>query len=163
MKEAGFKGVSARTRAHTLKSGYLSQKFPKSHFALVILSWLWQNTGMSRWVLILFSTILGITLGLVYGWVIAPVQYIDVTPDGLRIDYRTDYVLMVAEAYRSEQEPALAARRLAVLGSQPPAIIAGEAYQYALQAGYEGSDLAAIQELSIALETWQPIPGANLP
>jgi len=118
---------------------------------------------MSRWILILFSIALGIALGLAYGWAIAPVQYTDITPDGLRIDYRTDYVLMTAEAYRSEQNPALAARRLAVLGSEPPAIIAEGAYDYARQAGYEEADLAAIQELAIALETWQPIPVTSAP
>ena len=118
---------------------------------------------MSRWLLVLFAVILGIALGLVYGWVIAPVQYTDITPDGLRTDYQTDYVLMVAEAYRGEQNLALAARRLAVLGSQPPAVIASEAYQYALQAGYEANDLNTLQELSIALETWQPVPGTSLP
>jgi hypothetical protein len=118
---------------------------------------------MSRWILILLSLLLGIALGLVYGWVIAPVQYTDITPDGLRIDYRTDYVLMAAEAYRSEQDPALAARRLALLGSEPPVIIAEGAYEYARQAGYGEADLAAIQELAIALETWQPIPVTSSP
>jgi len=118
---------------------------------------------MPRWIPILLFFIVGIVLGLVYGWVIAPVQYTDITPDGLRIDYRTDYVLMVAEAYRSEQDPALAARRLAVLGSQPPASIVEVAYDYARQAGYEASDLTTIQELSVALETWQPAPATPVP
>lgn len=118
---------------------------------------------MPRWLPILFFIILGIALGLIYGWVIAPVQYTDITPDGLRIDYRTDYVLMVAEAYRAEQDPALAARRLAVLGSEPPAVISGEAESFARQAGYPSDDLTLIQELSVGLQTWQPIPGASLP
>jgi hypothetical protein len=131
--------------------------------ALAILPCLWQNTGMFRWILILFSVVLGIALGLVYGWEIAPVQYTDITPDGLRIDYRTDYVLMVAEAYHGEQDLALAARRLAVLGSESPAAIAEGAYNYARQAGYEEADLTAIQELVIALETWQPISGISSP
>jgi len=118
---------------------------------------------MPRWIPILLFFILGIALGLIYGWVIAPVQYTDITPDGLRIDYRTDYVLMVAEAYRSEQDPGLASRRLAVLGSQPPAFIVDNAYDYARQAGYEASDLTTIQELSVALETWHPVPGTSAP
>ena len=100
-----------------------------SSFALVILPRLWQNNSMPRWFPILIAVPLGITLGLVYGWVIDPVQYTDITPDALRIDYRTDYVLMVAEAYHAEQDPALAAQRLAVLGSEPPAVIAREAYR----------------------------------
>ena len=131
--------------------------------ALVILSRLWQNTPMPRWLPILIAAILGLTLGLVYGWVINPVQYTDITPDALRIDYRTDYVLMVAEAYRTEQDPALAARRLAILGSEAPARFAEEAYNYAKQAAYSPDDLSLIQELDVALQAWQPILGTSLP
>jgi hypothetical protein len=118
---------------------------------------------MPRWISILIAALLGLALGLVYGWKIDPVQYTDITPDVLRIDYRTDYVLMVAEAYRAEQDPALAAQRLAMLGSEPPAIFAREAYDYARQAGYTADDLTLIQELVVALQAWQPIPGTNLP
>jgi hypothetical protein len=119
---------------------------------------------MPRWFITLIALALGISLGLVYGWIINPVQYTDVTPDALRIDFRTDYVLMVAEAFHTEQDPALAARRLAVLGSEPPSAIAAEAYDFARQTnGYPGDDLALIQELSVALQTWQPIPRTSLP
>jgi len=118
---------------------------------------------MPRWLIILIAILLGIVLGLVYGWVVDPVQYTDITPDALRIDYRTDYVLMVAEAYQAEEDPELASRRLAVLGSEPPVLIAGEAYAYAQQSAYPTDDLALIQELVVALETWQPIPGTSLP
>ena len=118
---------------------------------------------MPRWLPIFVAAILGLTLGLVYGWVINPVQYTDITPDALHIAYRTDYVLMVAEAYRAEQDPALAAQRLAVLGSNPPALIAGEAFHFAQQSAFPADDLALIQELAVALQTWQPIPGTSLP
>ena len=118
---------------------------------------------MSRWLPILIAVLLGFTLGLVYGWVIDPVQYTDITPDALRVDYRTDYVLMVAEAYQAEQDPALASQRLAVLGSDPPALIAGDAYNFAKQSAYSADDLALIQELAVALQTWQPIPVTSLP
>ena len=118
---------------------------------------------MPRWLTILIAILLGIVLGLVYGWVINPVQYTDITPDALRIDYRTDYVLMVAEAYQAEEDPGLASRRLAILGSEPPALIAGEAYAYAQQSAYPTEDLTLIQELVVALETVKPNPGTSLP
>ena len=118
---------------------------------------------MPRWISILIAALLGLALGLVYGWKIDPVQYTDITPDVLRIDYRTDYVLMVAEAYRAGQDPALAAQRLAVLGSEPPAVIAGDAYDFSKQSGYPAEDLALLQELVVALQAWQPIPGTSLP
>ena len=83
---------------------------------------------MPRWVSILLATLLGIVIGLLYGWVIDPVQFTDITPDALRIDYKTDYVLMVAEAYQTEQKEEVAARRLAILGSQSPALLVGGPY-----------------------------------
>jgi len=118
---------------------------------------------MPRWFPILIAIFLGVAIGLVYGWIIDPVQYTDITPDALRIDYRTDYVLMVAEAYHTEQDPATAAQRLAVLGSEPPAMIVGEAYNFARQSTYPGDDLTLIQDLAVAMQTWQPIPGTSLP
>ena len=47
---------------------------------------------MSRWTLPLLALLIGIALGLVYGWIISPVEYVDTTPDTLRADYRADYV-----------------------------------------------------------------------
>ncbi len=90
---------------------------------------------MSRWTLPLLALLIGIAFGLAYGWVISPVEYVDTTPDTFRADYRADYVLMVAEAYQTEQNPDLAVRRLAVLGSQAPGEIASQALADARQIG----------------------------
>jgi hypothetical protein len=46
---------------------------------------------MSRWTLFFIVLLLGLGLGLLYGWVINPVSYQDTTLDTLRIDYKTDY------------------------------------------------------------------------
>ncbi len=67
--------------------------------------------------MIIAAAIIGIGIGLTYGWVINPVVYTDVTPDALRADYRADYVLMVAEAYQSDQNPETAARRIAMIAT----------------------------------------------
>ncbi|NOH04145.1 MAG: hypothetical protein HND47_20315 [Chloroflexi bacterium] len=66
------------------------------------------------------ALILGAALGLVYGWALDPVEYTDVPPNILREDYRVDYVLMVAEAYRRDFDAETAARRIAVLGGRIP-------------------------------------------
>lgn len=118
---------------------------------------------MPRWIPTLIAALIGLALGILYGWRIDPVQYTDITPEVLRVDYRTDFVLMVAEAYHLEQDPALAAQRLAVFGSHPPALIAGEAYDYARQTAYAAEDLNLIQELTVALQSWQPGAGASQP
>lgn len=61
----------------------------------------------NRWLFIVAALIAGIALGLAYGWVIDPVDFFDLTPDTLRADYKADYVLMVAEAYRANRDPGL--------------------------------------------------------
>ncbi len=116
---------------------------------------------MPRWLPALIAAILGLAFGLVYGWVIDPVEYVDTTPDTLRADYRADYVLMVAEAYQTEQDPDLAARRLAVWGSQPPAELTAEGIDLARQFGFAQADISLMQKLETAMLTWQPVPDAG--
>jgi len=113
---------------------------------------------LKRWLPIIIIAILGIALGLSYGWLISPVEYTNVTPELLRSDFRTDYVLMVAEAYSVELDPELSSQRLAILGSEDPTILAAQAYEYARQNAYASDDLALIQELTLALQAWQPLP-----
>jgi hypothetical protein len=111
----------------------------------------------SRWLFVLISLIAGIGMGLAYGWLVDPVEYYDLTPDTLRADYKADYVLMVAEAYRVEQDPGLAARRLAVFGSQSPSSIAENGLAYAQSNGFADSDIALLQELFTAMQAWSGI------
>jgi len=112
----------------------------------------------TRWLFILIALIAGIGIGLSYGWVINPVNFFDLTPDTLRADYKTDYVLMTAEAYHTEQDPGLAARRLAIFGSQSPSTIASQGLDYARTHGFSDSDITSIQELVTALQAWSGIP-----
>jgi hypothetical protein len=111
----------------------------------------------SRWLFILIALVAGIGIGLAYGWFIDPVEFFDLTPDTLRADYKADYVLMVSEAYRSEQDPGLAARRLAILGSRSPSAIAAEGLAFARENGFADSDIVLIQELVTAMQAWSGI------
>ena len=111
----------------------------------------------TRWILIFTALILGIGAGLLYGWVIDPIEFIDLTPDTLRADYKTDYVLMTAEAYRVEQDPGTAARRLAIFGAQSPSAIATEALNYAQTNGFADAVIALIQDLVTAMQAWNGI------
>jgi hypothetical protein len=115
---------------------------------------------MKKWLWVLLALAAGIGLGLLYGWVIDPVDFVDLTPDTLRADFRADYILMVAEAYGSEHDLDLAARRLAIFGSDPPAEIAAQALQFGPSAGFSASEMSALEELVAALRTWQPSSGA---
>ena len=111
----------------------------------------------SRWPFILITLVAGIGIGLAYGWFVDPVEFFDLTPDTLRADYKADYVLMVAEAYRAEQDPGLAARRLAILGSRSPSAIATEGLAFARGNGFADSDIVLMQELVTAMQAWSGI------
>ncbi len=104
----------------------------------------------------LAGLILGTALGLLYGWVIRPVEYVDTTPDSLRADYRADYVLMVAEAYLGDGDLTLAQMRLAALGPQPPADLVIEAIQYGIDHDFPRADLETLNRLATALRTLAP-------
>jgi hypothetical protein len=110
-----------------------------------------------RWIFLLLALILGASLGLAYGWYIDPVDYFDLTPDTLRADYKADYVLMTAEAYSLEQDPGLAARRLAIFGTKSPFALANDGLTYARTNGFSDGDVALMQELVTALQSWSGI------
>jgi len=111
---------------------------------------------MSRLTKFLIAVILGAAAGLFYGWVVNPVEYVDIAPESLREDYKTDYVLMVGEAYQVDHDIGLAVRRLALLGSSAPTEIIANALNYGLQHDYASQDLSLIQLLAEGLLSWNP-------
>ena len=118
---------------------------------------------MRRWIWFSLAMLVGIAAGLYYGWQINPVKYVETTPATLRIDYQTDYILMVAEAYQAEGDLNTAARRLAVLGETPPAEIVRQAMIYAAQVLYADSDQDLLGKLASDFQTWDPLLEAPAP
>jgi hypothetical protein len=106
-----------------------------------------------------FTFVLGVVAGILYGWVVEPVEYTDVTPGILREDYRVDYVLMVAEAYQGEYDTRAAARRLAVLGSASPADTLSMTLEYARANKFSQQEISMLQELLSAMQAYQPSEG----
>ena len=106
---------------------------------------------MSRWVRFFLVLIIGFGIGLLYGWVIDPVEYVDTFPETLREDYKTDYVLMVAEIYQVERDIDLAVERLSYLGFIPPVSLLEDAMFFAIQSGYSPEDLSRLRNLSDGL------------
>jgi hypothetical protein len=60
--------------------------------------------------------IVGLLFGLLIGWVIAPVDFVDATPSYLRADLQEDYLRMAIDSYRLNPDPDLAVRRWQNLG-----------------------------------------------
>lgn len=108
-----------------------------------------------RYLAFLIAIAAGVAVGLLYGWVLSPVELVDTAPSTLRIDYKADYVLMVAEAYRVEGDLDDAAARVGQLGGAPYDTVL-EAQQFALSAGYDPRDLAVMRDLGEALRNWSP-------
>ena len=114
-----------------------------------------KNSTLSR---ILIGFTLGLALGLLYGWVIRPVEYVDTTPNTLHAEYRTDYVLMIAEAYSGDGDLDSALIRLAVLGSQPPLDIVLEAIDHSIKTDQDRAELEVLNQLANQLRDLLPSP-----
>ncbi|RLE00163.1 MAG: hypothetical protein DRJ13_09050 [Bacteroidetes bacterium] len=96
--------------------------------------------------------LLGLGLGLVYGWVVNPVSYQDTTLESLRIDYKTDYTLMVAEVYHQEGDLDWALNRLTLLEDKSPLVSVENALKFASQAEYTLPDMFLLRDLHNALK-----------
>jgi hypothetical protein len=112
---------------------------------------------MIRWFFFLLTIAIGAAAGLYYGWVINPIRYVDAAPAVLRADYKADYVLMTAEAYRADGDMELALERLALLGGASPAESVALATVFAVKAGYGEADLALMQSLADAIHGAGPL------
>ena len=117
---------------------------------------MWHNSGM-RWIAALLAAIVGACLGLAYGWILNPVAASDTAASSLRVDYRTDYVLMVAETYRSSQDVTSAEQQLSVLGGTPAQTAAAAAQQASL-ADYAPDDVAALDDLVRGIQSAAHVP-----
>jgi len=111
---------------------------------------------------LLIGIFFGLLLGLLFGWVIRPVEYIDTAPEALRDDFRSDYVLMVAEAYLVDRDLELARYRLASLGSHPPLNYTIEAIDYGVENDINHIDLQTLNQLAVDLRSIPPEPEIGL-
>lgn len=106
----------------------------------------------SRWIKFLLVIIFGATLGLYYGWVLKPQIVTEVSPAILRIDYKTDIVLMIAEAYNQDGDIQAAIQRLSFLGNKSSLESSLEALIFAQEIGYTQDDLGKMQNLLTAVQ-----------
>ena len=111
---------------------------------------------MLRYIFFIFMIGLGVVVGIYYAEQVNPLEVVDAPPDTLRVDYKTDYVLMVAEVYSLDKNPSQAARHLALLSSNPPIDTVNNAIVFALEYGYAPNDLVMLQKLGEVMSTWNP-------
>jgi len=106
---------------------------------------------MGRWLSFFVVIVIGAVIGLLAGWFLAPGQYLDTSPDTLRVDYQADYVLMVAEAFQNDDNLLLAIERLSFLSESKPQELVRQALLFA-EPRYADADLALMRTLSLALQ-----------
>jgi len=110
-------------------------------------------TRRTRRYIFFFAAILaGFAIGVIYGWVINPVKYRNTGMDTLRMDYKTDYVLMVAELYDSDGDTALALARLSYLEAMSPLSLVTTTIEFAETYNYTSEDLQLMWDLASAVD-----------
>jgi len=94
---------------------------------------------------ILAGLLLGLAMGLIYTWLIAPVQYYNTAPDRLRAGLKEEYILLICETYAADGDWPAAQERLAQLGDPD---IAATILELAERAIEQGKPVSAIRYLA---------------
>jgi hypothetical protein len=111
---------------------------------------------------LLTGLILGVMFGLVYAWVVNPVEYVDAGPSTLREDFKDQYRLLVAIAYQADNNFARAKVRLDQLKDPDIASSIAMQAQRFLADGHPESETRALGLLAVALGEG-PTPIVTLP
>ena len=82
-------------------------------------NWVKIKTHMRRSIIIsALGLVLGLIIGFYLGWVVLPVELIDVAPADLEPTLQDDYLQLIADAYAVEQDIDAAAARIGSLGRE---------------------------------------------
>ena len=106
---------------------------------------------------LLTGLVLGIGLGLLYAWIISPIEYVDTTPDILRADFKDAYRLSIALAFKSTGDLARAQARLGLLSDDDVALTLAEQAQRHLGEGGTPDEAQALADLAAILGQ-APVP-----
>lgn len=118
---------------------------------------------LGRWIRFLIAIAFGAAAGVGYGWLFAPPPAGEHPSSKLRIDYQSDVVLMVAEAYAADQNLSAAIARLSFLKQAQPAEVVQQAVNFGERYGYSDSDIQKLRALLTAVETLTPLVGTSVP
>ena len=97
------------------------------------------------------AILIGIAGGVSLGCAVNPFNRSDAKPQQLRIDYQTDYVLMVSELYQSEADISRAVVRMAFLNDNAPLETLNLTINYAQENNYVPDDIIKMLNLAAAV------------
>lgn len=108
------------------------------------------NEKRGSWYL-LTGLVLGLVLGLLYAWVLRPVEYTNTSPASLSPAYKDKYRALIAAAYMANGDLVRAQGRLALLDDPDTYATLAQQAQRALADGSSPQEARALGMLSVAL------------
>ena len=106
------------------------------------------------------AILLGVAGGLVLGWFYFPAEITTTSLQDLRADYKTDYVLMVAETYATDGDAQQALDLLTKINLDNPLRTVQQGLLTAQQLGYEDWEMRYLADLEIGIRNYSA-PGAG--
>jgi hypothetical protein len=104
-----------------------------------------------RWLSLLIGLGLGLAVGLVYTWVLNPVQFYNTVPADLRSEYKEQWILLAAAAYRQDGDLDRALVRLSRLNDDKIGQTVTELTERYIQTGKSAARIRVLAALADAL------------
>ncbi|MCK4800804.1 MAG: hypothetical protein KAS84_02365 [Anaerolineales bacterium] len=112
---------------------------------------------------LLTALILGLTLGLIYTWVISPVSQVDTHPSSLRVDYKDIYRSLISRAYQANNNLPRAKARLDLMDDDEPAMALAAQAQRFLAEGGDNEMAIILANLSADLQSAESAKNTPIP
>lgn len=107
---------------------------------------------------LLTGVVLGIMLGILFAWVISPVEYVDTAPESLTNEFKDQYRVLIASAYVANGDLVRAKARLELLDEADIYLVVAEQAQQMLAEGGSVEEAQALGRLALALGQEIPQP-----
>ncbi len=107
---------------------------------------------------LLTGVVLGIILGILFAWVISPVEYVDTAPESLKDEFKDQYRVLIASAYVANGDLVRAKARLELLDEADIYLVVAEQAQQMLAEGGSVEEAQALGRLALALGQEIPQP-----
>ncbi|HUV92999.1 MAG TPA: hypothetical protein VMV80_07930 [Anaerolineales bacterium] len=107
---------------------------------------------------LLTGVVLGIILGILFAWVISPVEYVDTAPESLKDEFKDQYRVLIASAYVANGDLVRAKARLGLLDEADIYLVVAEQAQQMLAEGGSVEEAQALGRLALSLGQEIPQP-----
>ena len=74
---------------------------------------------------VVMALLAGVAVGLALGWLVFPVEWVDMPPSSLANVYQEDHLRMAIDSYALNDDCALAVQRYKALGESGPSLLEG--------------------------------------